>query len=134
MTVHKTEPVAVWVDVDEGIADAVAYLNSLRGVRTFASCQGTIGEGGAEPYRPYVHAYWPQDVQAQIEERFEIGEDCGSDSMRLYLKCEMAKCEGCERACPEDDLRETDDMVDLCPECFRECLNDLDCQVDEEAQ
>ena len=124
MAVHKTVPLPVWVDVDEGISSAVAFLNTLPGVRTFTSCQGTIGEGGAEPYRPFIYAYWPLDIQSQIEEHFEVGEDRGSGSKVLYLKCEMAKCEGCESACPEDDLQETDDMVNLCPACYKNCLED----------
>jgi len=43
---HKTIPIQVWVDVDEGIADMVLYLNTIPGVRTHACCQGTLGEGG----------------------------------------------------------------------------------------
>ena len=54
----KTVPVQVWVDVDEGIAETVKYLNTIPGVRMYASCQGTIGEGGAEPYGPQVMVSW----------------------------------------------------------------------------
>jgi hypothetical protein len=122
--VHKTQPLQIWVDVDEGIAGAVAFLNTLPGVRTFGSCQGTIGEGGAEPYRPHVLAYFPRDTKAKIEEYFEIG-DGGEGSKILYLKSEMAQCEGCERACPEDELRETDDMVELCPECWKDFASEV---------
>lgn len=59
--IHKTVPVLVWADVDEGIADFVRYLNTLPGIRTLASCQGTIGEGGHEPYRPQVMVTWEDD-------------------------------------------------------------------------
>ena len=79
--IHKTRPLQIWVDVDEGIARAVEYLNRIPGVRTFASCQGTIGEGGAEPYRAHVLAYWPEDAQKQIEAYFEIGE--GDEGSRM---------------------------------------------------
>ncbi len=48
----------VRVDVDEGIADLVIYLNTIPNVRTHASCQGTIGEGGPHPYRPQVLVAW----------------------------------------------------------------------------
>jgi tRNA(Phe) wybutosine-synthesizing methylase Tyw3 len=43
--IHETIPVQVWADIDVGIADLVKLLNKIPGVRTFASCQGTIGEG-----------------------------------------------------------------------------------------
>lgn len=55
---HKQVPLQVWVDIDEGIADMVAYLNTIDGVRTHASCQGTIGEGGPAPYRAQVLVGW----------------------------------------------------------------------------
>jgi hypothetical protein len=55
---HKTRPVQVWADVDLGIADMVVYLNTIPGVRTEASCQGT-GEGGPAPYRAQVLTIWP---------------------------------------------------------------------------
>ena len=71
---HKTQPILVWVDVDCGIADVVTWLNTLPGVRTFASCQGTLREGGPAPYRAQIMAWWPEEVTALIEERFEIGE------------------------------------------------------------
>lgn len=57
--VHETTTVLVWADVDVGIATVVEYLNTIPGVRTHASCQGTIGEGGAAPYRPQVLVTWP---------------------------------------------------------------------------
>ncbi len=55
---HKQISIQVWIDVDEGIAEAVLYLNTIPGVRTHASCQGTIGEGGPNPYRPQVMVTW----------------------------------------------------------------------------
>jgi hypothetical protein len=71
---HNTKPIQVWVDVDCGIADDVVWLNAISGVRTFASCQGTIGEGGPHPYRAQIMTWWPEEVTALIEGRFEIGE------------------------------------------------------------
>jgi hypothetical protein len=56
--IHKTRPVRVWVDVDLGIAALVEQLNTIEGVRTHTSCQGSIGEGGPEPYGPYVKISW----------------------------------------------------------------------------
>jgi hypothetical protein len=69
---HETVPVHVWVDIDIGIAKHVSWLNSLEGVRTFSSCQGTIGEGGPEPYEPYITAWWPKEYDAAISERFDV--------------------------------------------------------------
>lgn len=60
--VHETTPVQVWADVDVGIADLVRQLNTIEGVRTHASCQGTIGEGGHEPYTAYVMVSWRTDA------------------------------------------------------------------------
>jgi hypothetical protein len=59
--IHKTVPIQVWVDVDEGIVEFVRELNDIPGVRTHASCQGTLGEGGAEPYRAFVSVSWDRD-------------------------------------------------------------------------
>ena len=50
---HNEVPVLVWADIDENIADFVRYLNTIPGVRTDASCQGTLGEGGPAPYRAF---------------------------------------------------------------------------------
>ena len=55
---HKTIKMMVWVDVDEGISKMVRQLNQIRGVRTYSSCQGSIGEGGPHPYRAYVQCSW----------------------------------------------------------------------------
>lgn len=78
---HKTVPVQVWVDVDVGIADIVSYLNTIPGIRTIASCQGTIGEGGPNPYPPNVMASWTPDALQRLRaEGFEIapeGENWG---------------------------------------------------------
>lgn len=52
--VHPMVPVKVWADIDEGIVGMVKRLNEIPGVRTYGSCQGTIDEGGAEPYGPFV--------------------------------------------------------------------------------
>ncbi len=55
---HKQVPVLVWVDVDEGVAQFVRALQRIPGVRTLASCQGTLGEGGPNPYRAQVMVEW----------------------------------------------------------------------------
>ena len=68
----KTVPVQVWVDVDEGIAETVKYLNTIPGVRTYASCQGTIGEGGAEPYGPQVMVSWAGGTLARLAREFDL--------------------------------------------------------------
>jgi hypothetical protein len=69
---HETIPVQVWADIDIGIADDVRWLNSLPGVRTFASCQGTMGEGGPLPYGAYVKCWWPPEHDTAIRARFHI--------------------------------------------------------------
>jgi hypothetical protein len=58
MNVHETIPVQVWADVDVGIAEVVRQLNTIPGVRTHTSCQGTIGGGGPAPYEAFVHVSW----------------------------------------------------------------------------
>lgn len=63
---HVTRPMKVWVDIDLGIADLVAWLNWIPGIRTLASCQGTIGEGGPSPYRAQVMASWTPDALKQL--------------------------------------------------------------------
>ena len=73
MQQHKTVPVLVWVDVDEGIAHVVRYLNTIPGVRTHASCQGTLGEGGPEPYGPQVMVSWTsKDVLDRLRQEFVV--------------------------------------------------------------
>jgi hypothetical protein len=67
---HRQIPISVTVDVDEGIAWLVMYLNTMPGIRTLASCQGTIGEGGPKPYRPQVMVTWAHEAafkRLQIE-------------------------------------------------------------------
>src|ERR1039458_9584624 len=80
---HAHIPVQVWADVDEGIAVDVAYLNTIDGVRTFASCQGTLGEGGPHPYRANIMAQWPAAVIDILKLRFQIDE-LGKDWGYLY--------------------------------------------------
>jgi len=63
---HKTVPLLVWADVDEGIAPLVKELNEIPGVRTDASCQGT------DKHKPYVMATWNQELDAQLRERYEL--------------------------------------------------------------
>jgi hypothetical protein len=50
----------------------VRYLNTLPDVRTHASCQGTIGEGGPEPYRAQVMATWPKELEERIRSEFDV--------------------------------------------------------------
>jgi hypothetical protein len=70
--VHKQISIQVWVDVDEGIADFVKLLNTIEGVRTHASCQGTIGEGGPHPYRPQVMCSWTPEAFARLSKDFDV--------------------------------------------------------------
>lgn len=52
---HKQIPIQIWADVDEGIADFVKWLNTLSGIRTHASCQGTATHG------PQVMISWEDE-------------------------------------------------------------------------
>jgi hypothetical protein len=83
---HETRPVQVWADVDIGIADTVAYLNTIPGVRTYASCQGTIGEGGPCPYRAQVmvscETRWARE---RLEEEFDITIPGDCDGSWFYV-------------------------------------------------
>lgn len=69
---HDTIPIQVWVDVDMGIADAVVYLNTLPGIRTLTSCQGTLDEGGPQPYRPYVMCSWTPEAAMLLSAEFDV--------------------------------------------------------------
>ncbi len=71
---HATVPLPVWVDIDVGIVDLVRYLNTIPGVRTHTSCQGTIGEGGSHPYRPYVSVTWTDDAFARLCVEFDVSD------------------------------------------------------------
>jgi hypothetical protein len=79
--VHDTKPVQVWADIDVEIADFVRHLNTIPGVRTHSCCQGTLGEGGAEPYEAYVGvSWWTDDARKELE-KFSLtveGEAWGS--------------------------------------------------------
>jgi hypothetical protein len=71
-------PVLVWVDVDIGVAKWVRLLNSLPGVRTFASCQGT------ESYCAYIMVSFVDDkARARIERDF-ILEDVGMGNSNTF--------------------------------------------------
>lgn len=70
--VHRTVRVLVWADVDEGVADMVRQLNLIEGVTTHACCQGSIGEGGANPYRPYVQANWTSEAEPELRKLFVL--------------------------------------------------------------
>jgi hypothetical protein len=83
---HKTVPVVVVVDVDEGIAHAVEYLNAIPGVRTFASCQGTIGEGGASPYPTQVLIHCSEEILQSLTPYFTIGERIGGECCYIHLR------------------------------------------------
>ena len=69
---HLTVSVWARVYVDVGIADTVRYLNNIPGVRTFASCQGTLGEGGSAPYRAQVMCSWPAEWDTRIRNEFDV--------------------------------------------------------------
>lgn len=58
---HATRSIKIWINADTGIADFVLELNEITGIRTVASCQGTIGEGGPNPYGPQVMVTWDSD-------------------------------------------------------------------------
>lgn len=98
---HATRVVSVLVDADIGIADMVEYLQTIPGVRTLASCQGTIGEGGPHPYPPQVLATWPPAARVQLDEEFDVTE-LGACWGCLHPKgsprgCQCAECKECYR-------------------------------------
>lgn len=73
--IHETIAVKVWADVDIGIAGTVRRLNKIHGARTHASCQGTIDEGGAEPYPPYVMVSWNSaEAFERIKSEFDVSD------------------------------------------------------------
>jgi hypothetical protein len=78
---HETRPIQVWIDADVGIADLVLYLNTIPGVRTHNSCQGSIGEGGPYPYRAYVMCSWTPEAFEQLSREFDISypENCNKE-------------------------------------------------------
>lgn len=81
-TMHETVAIRVWADVDVGIADAVRRLNEIPGIRTHASCQGTIGEGGAEPYGPYVMFSWSDgDALEAVCREFDVTPNAGASNL-----------------------------------------------------
>jgi hypothetical protein len=85
--IHETIPVQVWADIDVGIADLVKLLNKIPGVRTFASCQGTIGEGGPEPYRAFVSMIWEPYADTaidQLKDNYDIIPDPNSSAFPRY--------------------------------------------------
>lgn len=82
---HKQVPIQVWVDIDEGIVDLVRHLNTIPGVRTHASCQGTIGEGGPNPYRPQVMVTWDTaETFARLKSEFDMS-GCSRKNRWCYL-------------------------------------------------
>ncbi len=86
--IHETVPVLVWADIDKGIADMVRYLNTIPGIRTDASCQGTIGEGGPYPYPPEVTVHWKSaDTFKRLSEEFDVSALNGIDSAIEHQWC-----------------------------------------------
>ena len=83
--IHKTKPLKVWVDIDVGIYEIVKYLNTIKGVQTFSSCQGTLKEGGNAPYNPYVMIYCPPNKMKLIEKLYKIGQK-GDGWMYIHPK------------------------------------------------
>jgi hypothetical protein len=83
--IHKTCPIKVWVDVDRGIAKTVLRLNMIRGVRTHASCQGTLGEGGPHPYRAEVMCSWTPGAFTKLRKEFDITLPKGSNNSWGYI-------------------------------------------------
>lgn len=69
---HETRPIKVWIDADVSIADMVLYLNTIPGVRTQASCQGTLGMGGSNPYGPQVLCSWDDNALAILQTEFDV--------------------------------------------------------------
>jgi hypothetical protein len=63
---HRTVPVQVWVDVDEGIAELVRHLNTMPGIRTHASCQG------GHSYGPQVMVTWADDAALALLSRYPM--------------------------------------------------------------
>ncbi len=84
-TPHKQRTILVRVDVDEGVADLVLYLNAITGIRTHASCQGTIGEGGAQPFRPQVMVTWAnREAYRRLLDEFDMS-DVHHDGAWCYV-------------------------------------------------
>ena len=53
----------------------VIYLNTIPGVRTLASCQGTLDAGGPNPYPPQVMVTWDTDETfKRLENEFDTSE------------------------------------------------------------
>jgi len=84
---HKTRPVKVWVDIDLDIVSMVECINTMPGIRTHASCQGSIGEGGPWPYDPYVEVSWQNEAALKsLKARYEVevvGENWGHAHPRV---------------------------------------------------
>jgi len=100
---HKTRPVQVWQDIDVGIADMVEHLNTIPGVRTDASCQGTIGEGGSAPYGPYVMANWTPEGLTALKEKYDIKPEGNGSWGYVYPRCRSTDNDCSECACGTED-------------------------------
>lgn len=71
---HNTMPLQVWVDIDVDVADLVARLNTIPGVRTYSSCRGSMDEPEAiEPFPAYVSVSWAtQDTLLRLAAEFDM--------------------------------------------------------------
>jgi hypothetical protein len=95
-SIHKMVPVQVWADVDEGIAPLVKYLNTISGIRTHGSCQGTIGQGGQEPYGPYVTvSYHSEEAEMRVRREFDCEEVAQSTAIVRPREGWTAPVENC---------------------------------------
>ena len=92
--VHPTRAVLVYADVDLGIADMVEYLNTIPGVRTLASCQGTIGECGPHPYRPQVLCSWTPEALVRLLAEFDVEPEKSGDWGYLHPRAALAAVVG----------------------------------------
>ncbi len=72
--IHKTVPVWVIVDVDEGVADFVRYLQTIPDVRTFSSCQDVSDRQGRR--RSYVGlCAITERAKRRIRAEFDVEEE-----------------------------------------------------------
>lgn len=70
---HKQIGIRVWVSVDAGIAPLVKRIQWFYpDVETFASCQGTLGEGGPSPYAAHVMASWNKKILPRLKKEFDV--------------------------------------------------------------
>jgi hypothetical protein len=76
---HQTVPIWVRVDVDKRIAGFVESLQKIPGIRTHASCEGTLHERGPNPYRAQVMVTWKNEKALNaLRDKFDITFPAGS--------------------------------------------------------